>query len=39
VAHIVHLREERVFAHLGEEEHDCKSWICGTRAMNHMSGS
>jgi hypothetical protein len=28
VAHIMHLREERVFAQLGEkEEHDCKSWI------------
>jgi hypothetical protein len=39
VAHIVHLREERVFAQLGEEEHDCKSWICDTGAMNHMMGS
>jgi hypothetical protein len=39
VAHIVRLREERVFAHLGEEEHDCKSWICDTGATNHMLGS
>jgi hypothetical protein len=40
VAHIVHLREERVFAQLRErEEHDCKSWICDTGATNHMSGS
>jgi hypothetical protein len=39
VAHIVHLREEHVFAQLGEEEHDCKSWICDTGATNHMSGS
>jgi hypothetical protein len=39
-AHIVHLCEEKVFAQLGErEEHDSKSWICDTRAMNHMSGS
>jgi hypothetical protein len=40
VAHIVHLCEERVSAHLREkEEHDCKSWICDTGATNHMSGS
>jgi hypothetical protein len=40
LAHIVHLREEHVFAQLGEkEEHDCKSWICDTGATNHMSGS
>jgi hypothetical protein len=39
VAHIVHLREEHVFAQLGEEEHDCKSWICDTGATNHMSDS
>jgi hypothetical protein len=40
VAHIVHLREERVFTQLGErEEHDCKSWICNTGATNYMSGS
>jgi hypothetical protein len=40
VAHIVHLREERVFTQLGErEEHDCKSWICNTGATNQMSGS
>jgi hypothetical protein len=40
VAHIMHLHKERVFAQLGEgEEHDCKSWICDTGAMNHMLGS
>jgi hypothetical protein len=40
VTHIVHLREEHVFAQLGEkEEHDCKSWICDTGATNHMSCS
>jgi hypothetical protein len=40
LTHIVHLREEHVFAQLGEkEEHDCKSWICDTGATNHMSGS
>jgi hypothetical protein len=40
VVHIVHLHEERVFAHLGEkEEHDSKSWICDTGATNHMSSS
>jgi hypothetical protein len=40
VAHVVHLREEKVFAQLGEkEEHDSKSWICDTGATNHMSGS
>jgi hypothetical protein len=39
LAHIVHLREEHVFALLTEEEHDCKSWICDTGATNHMSGS
>jgi hypothetical protein len=36
-AHVVHLRE--VFVQLGEEEHNNKSWICDTGAMNHMSGS
>jgi hypothetical protein len=37
-AHVVHLRE--VFTQLNEkEEHDNKSWICDTGAMNHMSGS
>jgi hypothetical protein len=40
VAHIMHLHKERVFTQLGEgEEHDCKSWICDTGAMNHMLGS
>jgi hypothetical protein len=39
VAHVVHLREEKVLAQLGEVEHDSKSWICNTGATNHMSGS
>jgi hypothetical protein len=39
VAPVVHLREEKVLAQLGEEEHDNKSWICNTGATNHMSGS
>jgi hypothetical protein len=39
-AHVVHLREERLFAHLEEkEEHDCKSWIYDMGATNHMLGS
>jgi hypothetical protein len=39
-AHIIHMCEEKVFAQLsGKEEHDSKSWICDTGAMNHMSGS
>jgi hypothetical protein len=34
-AHVVHLREEKVFLQLGgKEEHDSKSWICDTGAMN-----
>jgi hypothetical protein len=40
VAHIVHLHEEKVFVQLGEkEEHDNKSWIYDTGAMNQMSRS
>jgi hypothetical protein len=38
--HIVHLHEEKVFVQLGEkEEHDNKSWIYDTGAMNQMSRS
>jgi hypothetical protein len=38
VAHVGYLRE-KVFAQLGEEEHNIKSWICDTGATNHMLGS
>ncbi|CAA7409286.1 unnamed protein product [Spirodela intermedia] len=36
----IHLREEKVFAHLEEEElHDEEAWVVDTGATNHMSGS
>jgi hypothetical protein len=37
--HLVHLREEKVFAQLGEKGCDAGAWICDTGATNHMSGS
>jgi hypothetical protein len=39
-AHFVHLRQEKVFAQLGErEERDAGACICDIGATNHMSGS
>ncbi|CAA6669934.1 unnamed protein product [Spirodela intermedia] len=36
----IHLREEKVFAHLEEEElRDEEAWVVDTGATNHMSGS
>lgn len=36
----IELREEKVFAHHGEEEErDAKTWVLDTGATNHMSGS
>ncbi|XP_078437272.1 uncharacterized protein LOC144707891 [Wolffia australiana] len=36
----IHLHEEKVFAHLGEEEKcDEEVWVMDTGATNHMSGS
>ncbi|CAA7389732.1 unnamed protein product [Spirodela intermedia] len=36
----IHLREEKVFAHLEEEElRDEEAWVMDTGATNHMSGS
>ena len=36
----IHLREEKVFAHLGEREiQDEETWVLDTSATNHMSGS
>jgi hypothetical protein len=37
--HLVRLREEKVFAQLGEKECDAGTWIYDTGATNHMSGS
>jgi hypothetical protein len=37
---LVHLREEKVSAQLGEKkDRDVGAWICDTGATNHMSGS
>ncbi|CAA6674433.1 unnamed protein product [Spirodela intermedia] len=35
----IHLREEKVFAHLEEELRDEEAWVVDTGATNHMSGS
>ena len=36
----IHLREEKVFSHLGEKElHDKETWVVDTGATNHMSSS
>ena len=36
----IHLREEKVFAHLGEREtQNEETWVLDTGATNHMSGS
>ena len=36
----IHLREEKVFAHLGEREaRDEETWVLDTGATNHMTGS
>jgi hypothetical protein len=34
----VEIHEEKVFAHLDEEEHDVGTWVLDTEATNHMSG-
>jgi hypothetical protein len=34
----VEIHEEKVFAHLDEEERDVGTWVLDTGATNHMSG-